>query len=301
MTNLQELFKLVQKQNQSMHKITALSPWTNLVDSIYQKKIENNNFTFTSLTSSMPKITNHNQLIFDKLNSFAISQLLVSNSLTVMMKSINQSHLNQFNTLNIALQGISKGFLREIYVAKTWDDFNFAEEANEVIFNITEETICNKTVITQGDLDNFKTSIVSELSTLLSKSISEKARQLIIELITVISFILTLYSIHQTSSDKSNKELLIETKKELDKYNIEFSHMITTKLEKLNKMRISSTNVNLRCYAKKNSRIIGLVKKNQPVTVIEIRHKFLLISYIDIETGEPKSGFVLKKYFKAVK
>jgi hypothetical protein len=32
--------------------------------------------------------------------------------------------------------------------------------------------------------------------------------------------------------------------------------------------------------------------------VIEKRHKFILVSYIDMKTIEPKSGFVVKKYFE---
>jgi uncharacterized protein YgiM (DUF1202 family) len=86
-------------------------------------------------------------------------------------------------------------------------------------------------------------------------------------------------------------------KKEFDNNYKEFYDKIETILSKLQKSRIAKTNVNLRFSTKKNCKIIGLVKLGQPVTVIEIRHKYLLISYIDIETGEPKSGFVIKKYF----
>jgi len=68
-------------------------------------------------------------------------------------------------------------------------------------------------------------------------------------------------------------------------------------LSKLNKTRIARTNVNLKFADKENCKIIGIVKAGQQITVIEIRHKYLLIAYIDYETNEPKSGFVVKKYF----
>jgi hypothetical protein len=33
---------------------------------------------------------------------------------------------------------------------------------------------------------------------------------------------------------------------------------------------------------------------------MESQHKYLLIYFIDKETGEPKSGFVFKKYFERI-
>ena len=45
-------------------------------------------------------------------------------------------------------------------------------------------------------------------------------------------------------------------------------------------------------------RIIDTVKQGQQVTVVETWHKYLLIVDIDTQTQEPKSGFVLKKYFR---
>lgn len=64
-------------------------------------------------------------------------------------------------------------------------------------------------------------------------------------------------------------------------------------------MRIATTDVNLRIRPRKKSQIIGVVKKGQEVTVIEIHHKYLLVIYMDNETGDPLSGFVFKKYFNA--
>jgi hypothetical protein len=265
------------------------------------QQMPRNNFALSSLTSSLSQLALQDKLVSDKIANLATSQLAVTGSLTQIAQTIQQSHLNKFNTLNVALQGISSDFLKETAISKTWEDFGIAEEANETISNIAEETLSQTTIITQDDLEEFRTSILNELTNLLSKSNSERARNFIIELITVIGFILTFYSVHQQRADKSNSEVIIETKKELEKLNSEFSQKISFELQKLTKTRVAKTNVNLRFAAKKNSGKIGLVKKGQIVTVIEIRHKYLLISYIDFETGEPKSGFVVKKYFATKK
>ena len=260
-----------------------------------------NNFALAGLTSSLSQLAIQNKILSNKLASIATSQLAVTSNLTQIAMSVHQSHLNRFNTLNVAMQGISSGFLKEIVNARTWEDFDVAEEANEAIANISEETLKQISVITQKELEEFRTSVFNELTNLLSKSKTEKARQFLIDLMTIIGFLLTLYSVQQVNNDKTNKDVIIETKREFEKISNEFYRNISDSLEKLNKTRIAKTNVNLRYSTNKNSGKIGLVKKGQVVTVIEIRHKFLLISYLDFETGEPKSGFVMKKYFDLTK
>ncbi len=296
---ISEIARDMALQTEKYSKTSMLG--SNLATQIASLQMPGNNFALSSLTSSLSQLALQDKLVSDKIANLATSQLAVTGSLAQIAQTIQQSHLNKFNTLNVALQGISSDFLKETAISKTWEDFGIAEEANETISNIAEETLSQTTIITQDDLEEFRTSILNELTNLLSKSNSERARNFIIELITVIGFILTFYSVHQQRADKSNSEVIIETKKELEKLNSEFSQKISFELQKLTKTRIAKTNVNLKFAAKKNSGKIGLVKKGQIVTVIEIRHKYLLISYIDFETGEPKSGFVVKKYFATKK
>lgn len=316
---LQNLADAIKRHNQTNLALSGLSGITDIARSISQQmkqynkssilvgntfknqmsslQIPKSNYAFMGLASSLSEIAKTNQLLSNKLAGFATSQLMVTNSLSEIVKSINQSHLSQFNSLSIALQGISNTYIKNIAWTKNWEDFNIAEEANETISSITDEVINNQDQLTQADLDNLRTSILVGLSGLLEKTRTEKARQFIINLITVIGFLLTFYGTYQLRNDKSNSDVVIEVKKEIEKINSDLLNQIETALNKLNKTRIARTNVNLRKYPKKNGRIIGLVKSGQKVSVIEIRHKYLLISYIDKDTDEPKSGFVVKKYF----
>ncbi|QKX05358.1 SH3 domain-containing protein [Aquimarina sp. TRL1] len=286
-------------QTERLSKNTMLG--RNLAVQSASLQVPKNNFVLSGLISSLSQLKLKNKLVSDKLAGLVTSQLTVTGNLGQIAQTIQQSHLNKFNTLSVALQGVSNSFLKEVAIAKTWEDFDIVEEANETISNIAEETLNQTTTITQSDLEEFRTSILNKLTNLLSKSNSERARNFIIELITVIGFVLTLYTLHQQKTDKSNSQIIIETKKELEKLSSDFSQKISIELQKMTKTRVAKTNVNLRFAAKKNSRKIGLVKKGQIVTVIETRHKYLLISYIDFETEEPKSGFVVKKYFATKK
>ncbi|MBQ4912797.1 hypothetical protein J8L85_00010 [Maribacter sp. MMG018] len=319
LSSLQGIASAIEKQNKAQFNFSSLTGLTDIAKTISQQmkqintssinagnsiqahldatKYPKNHSALFGLTSTLAEIAKKNQLVSDSLSGFATSQLLLSNNLSAIAKTLSQSHLNSFNSLDIALQGISKTYLRNIALTRDWDDISIAEEANETIANIADGLLDNIEQITAQDLENFKNSIVSELFGLLGKTKTDKARQLIFEIIAIISFLLIFYNPFVIPTDKTNTEITKEIKLDIEKLNQDLSKKIELELNKLNKTRTARTNVNLRYADKKNSKIIGLVKSGQQVTVIEIRHKYLLISYIDMETSEPKSGFVVKKYF----
>lgn len=319
LTSLQAIAATIEKQNETHFNLSGLNGLTDVARSISQQmkpynaasmvlgnsiqtqlaaiKYPKNQSALFGLTSTLEELAKLNQLASDRLSGFATSQLILSNNLTAIAKTLSQSHLNKFNSIDIVLQGISKTYLKNIALTRNWEDIYVAEEANEKIANIATELLNNSSQVTVQDLDNLRQSIVTELFGLLGKTKTEKARQFIFELIAIISFLLIFYNPLVIPTDKTNTEVIETTKREIQKISKEFSTKIETELNKLNKTRTASTNVNLRYSEKKNSRVIGIVKIGQQVTVIEIRHKHLLISYLDIETGEPKSGFVTKKYF----
>jgi hypothetical protein len=250
------------------------------------------------LTSVLSEIGKSNQLLSNRLSSLTTNQLLLSSNLAAIAKSFDQSHLNKFNGLDIALQGISRSYLKNIALTRNWDDISVADEATETVANIADELLTTTHTITSVDLDKLKQSIITELFGLLTKTKTEKAKKFVRDFITIVSFLLIFYNPFENHADKTNTEVIEELKSQIEKINKGLSIQIEQELQKLNKTRIAKTDVNLRFSANKNSRIIGLVKRGQQVTVIEIRHKFLLITYIDKETNEPKSGFVVKKYFE---
>ncbi len=319
LTSLQAIAEMIEKQNKAQLNLSGLSGLKDIAKSISQKmkpfnatsmflgnsidkqlaaiQYPKNHSALFGLTSALADLSKSNQLASDRLSGFATSQLLLSSNLTAIAKTLSQSHLNKFNSIDIALQGISKTYLKNVALTRNWEEIFVAEEANETIANIANELLNISQQVTVQDLDNLRQSIVTELFVLLYKTKTDKARQFIFELISIISFLLIFYNPFVITTDKTNSEVIEATKKEIQKINKEFSTKIETELNKLNKTRTARTNVNLRYSKKKNSKVIGLVKIGQQVTVIEIRHKHLLVSYLDFETGEPKSGFVTKKYF----
>lgn len=296
-SGLTEIAKAYSKQMKPFNLTKNLID-ENVLGKLAEIQKANMAYPLSNLASTLADLAKKNQLVSNNLSAFATSQIFSSSNLTKIAKALSHSHLSKFNSLDIALKGISNSFLKDISITHNWEDISVAEKANQAVTTVSEEILESNRPITINDLDILKKSIVNELFGLLGKTKTEKARQFVFDLIAVIGFLLTLYGTFVQSSEKSNKEVIQETKKEIEKINKEFSEKIEFELSKLNKTRTSKTKVNLYFSAHKRSKIIGTIKAGQQVTVIEVLHKYLLVSYIDKESKEPKSGFVIKKYFE---
>lgn len=260
--------------------------------------------SFIRLNESLKNISKINEPLSKQLAEIGKNQLVLSNNLAHIAKSIDISHLTKFNGISVALEGISNDYLKNITKTRDWNDLLVAENVSEVMSSTTTDFIKNDDDgITKEDLEELKESIVSELSTLLEKSTSKKAIEFIFRVIIVITFLMNLYRFKQENgiTEIETKDLLPEDIKEFEKKDIDFRKSYEKLISQLNNQRIAKTDVHLRYSNKIRTNIIGIVKKGQIVSVIEIRHKYLLISYIDNVTGEPKSGFVVKKYFEKIK
>lgn len=297
LSGLSSISHLAKSFSQQLKPSMAETLLRNDFTSSIKPLISANNFALNSLSTSLSAIAKENLLISQKISNYASSQLILSNNLSKIALMFDNSHLKQFNSLQIAIQGISKTYLKSIEISKSWDDIEIANNVNNKISDETQKVI--ETVnFTLEDLENLKISIIQQLTAMLSKTKNEKAKIFIFDLITIICFLITIYTTHQQETSKTSQEVIDEIKEELQKTNATLPNRIAFELAKLNKSRVAKTNVNLRFSTKKKCKIIGLVKQGQQITVIEIQHKFLLISYLDKDTGEPKSGFVVKKYFE---
>jgi len=172
---------------------------------------------------------------------------------------------------------------------KEFDEFvkcskNFAEFTNQ----IAEEP----ERITQEDFNNFK----YEMKVIYEKSNSNS------KVFSIYwGFIFLLLGIIYDITQK-NKEFTSEQKEFLASGLSEIKQELTNEIRKDKAKdsieRTARTNVNLRSKNSTKSKIVGLVKKDQKVFVLDRIHKWIIIAYIDSETNEPKTGFAFKKYFE---
>jgi len=144
--------------------------------------------------------------------------------------------------------------------------------------------------------DTFRETLLTELTKLLTRTTCRRVRVFLMELIGITSAILTIYSAFTVPGKEDIADIVrTELRSTLEIREQEIGQIAGRYLAKIRTARIDAP---LRYAAMKNARIIDTVKQGQQVTVVETWHKYLLIVYIDTQTQEPKSGFVLKKYFR---
>lgn len=266
-----------------------------LAANAWATKLEKPQSSLFGLAASLTKISQANKLWADKIANIATSQLYLTSSLQTAL-NIHSQQKAAFDSLNMAIAGVSGAFLKQIAITKTWEDISFVEETNTIIADAINVT-CEEEYISSAneDIENFKESVISGLSKLLHKTKTERAKEYILELMTLISFLFGCYSL-QTAPSKEDIQMIIRQELVANK-DVLVGEIETAVSKYFSRMRTARIRTNLQYSAKKNAKITGVVQPGQEVTVIEIRHKYLLISFIDKDTGEPKSGFVLKKYF----
>lgn len=292
----------ISRTNDLMKAVTAPIPTFNssaiLAANLWTTEFSKVQSPLLGLTASLTKIFQSNKLWADKLSNIETSQLRLTLSLQTAF-NIHSQHKIAFGHLNIAIPYISLDFLKQIAITKTWEDIDSVEEANKIISDAINAT-CEEEYVRSisDDSEKIKEFIISKLSKLLHNTKTQRAKDYILELINAISIILSIYSFITTPTQNDIRQIV---KQEVTANN----NVRTDEIERpvsryFSKMRIARRNVKLLYADKKNAKVIGIVKRGQGVTIIEIRHKYLWISFIDEETGEPKSGFVLKKGFISI-
>lgn len=266
-----------------------------LAANTWATKFANVQSPLLGLSASLTKISQTNKLWADKIANITTSQLCLTSSLQTALNIYSQ-HKTAFDSLNMAIFSVSGAFLKQIAITKTWEDMSFVEETNTIITDAINVRCEEKYISSVNeDIENFKESIISGLSKLLCKTKTQRAKEYILELMTLISFLLGCYSL-QTAPSKEDIQMIIRQELVANK-DVLVGEIETAVSKYFSRMRTARIRMNLQYSAKKNAKLTGVVQPEQEVTVIEIRHKYLLISFIDKDTGEPKSGFVLKKYF----
>lgn len=241
-----------------------------------------------------PRFDFASPLAIDKFNSLLDAQVQLSSTLS-RLSALVESPTRNLRYLNSALQDHSYRFARELSHTNTWEDADIVSEASEAITAVVEQT---SEQVSQINIDALSESIINGLRPLLGKSKSERARRFINELIGIVGLLLAVYALFVSEGDISNRETVEETASQNWRTVSGVDSVVRAHFDSLDNKRICVTTVRLRYSASDSSKVIGMVKEGQQVVVLEIAHKWLLISYIDQASKRPMSGYAYKKYFK---
>jgi hypothetical protein len=230
------------------------------------------------------------------------SQLGISQSLARLGIGLPSKLLETYAPLSILFGQSTNSFLKRLNDNADWES---DETSQEDIAILTEafETVSKKTpdIDFEDDRDVLRkelNAIKDDLSKLVSRSKRKSVYDVIFKLMNILSFVIAVYSLFNDNADPIERLESPVVSPFPPKDSMEVSLLLASRVSGKNEVRIAVTNVNLRRAPRKRSEKIGLVQTEQAVWVIERYHKWILICFVDQESGEPKSGYAFKKYFE---
>lgn len=219
------------------------------------------------------------------------------------MKAVAQAlkiHLptvTEINNLHFAVSEISKQIALVAVKSQDWTILNDFEEVTEQTLEFTEN-------LTEGLDEEQQIKFQVLLTTVLS--FLSKHKTLGVSALLIVDIFLRFAGIHQYYDFMKDKPAFAE-KSQINKVNIKqdsiihFIQEINKQIKKKNEYRI--TNRICQVKLKPNTKTITIAKLpvNFQVIVLQINHKWLLISYTDASDNLPQTGWVMKKYLKCAK
>lgn len=226
-----------------------------------------------------------------------LGQLGLHSSLLALAAQYKRQTHNPFSALEVAFHGLTDRTFKQLTVDQTSEE---VEEVNEVVDSIgviaAEHAKLDRPV-TLDDLENLKADWLAGLVQMLSRSKTAHAVEFIMALMHFIGFALQVHATYMAHSDLTNREALEQTKLYVDSLVQGVLNAPMSARDFQWNTRIANHNVNLRPAMSTGSEVLDVIKKGELVVVIAVKKKWLYVSYIDGDTGEPRSGYAQKKYF----
>jgi len=293
-TIIESVIKGIDARNKSFANATDLANALSAQTKTIQNAIKGISFSFQDLAKNQ-------QLLSGKLLLACNSQLALSSSINALTKAIQPNIYKNFNALSVTMEAFTKSYLDLTIKSKEWENLDIFQQTTDKIKIAADELVTQDKTITIEDLNNFKTEIIEELSSTIRKTNNVKIIDLILKIITIITFVLQLQSINFSRKDITNKEVLEFTENDFTILKADIKDLVKQEFKELQVTRVAISDVNLRKSPNIKSKSLGILRKGQEIFLLEIRTKWLFITYIDKETNETKSGYVYEIYFKPTK
>lgn len=201
----------------------------------------------------------------------------------------NQAAFNQINSWQFAISGIS-GQLAAIAAShKKWDLIDDFEEITEEAVSLNER-IFDENGVTKEGLNELK-AFFQRIEIKVDK-IDADANSLFWKLLTLLSFILAVMGEARNWLPKPE----YATKQEVETVIKEQFGIYEKKLKEDKEFRITSRI----CKVMSKPRLKSLVVEKLPidfeVTVLQVNHKWVYVTYFSPVDNLPQTGWIMKKY-----
>jgi len=263
----------------------------------FQKQMLEQKAMWNGIAGSLNHLVAAKSISEDLAQRTLVGQLGLHSSLMTLAAQYKLQTHNPFSALEVAINGITDRTFKQLTVDQTSEEVEEVNEVVESIGVIAAEHAKLDRPVTLEDLENLKADWLAALVQMLGRSKTAQATEIIMALMQIIGFMLQVYATSEVRNDITNRGVLEQTKLYVDSLVQGVVNAPVRERDFRWNTRTANHDVNLRPVMSTGSEILDMIKKGEQVVVIAVKKKWLYISYIDCDTGEPRSGYALKKYF----
>jgi hypothetical protein len=201
----------------------------------------------------------------------------------------NQAAFNQINSWQFAITGISGQLAAIAASQRKWDLIDDFEEITEEAVSLNER-IFDENGVTKEGLKELK-AFFQRIEIKVDK-IDADANVLFWKLLAILSFILALMGEARNWLPKPE----YATKQEVETVIKEQFGIYEKKLKEDKEFRITSRVCRVMSKPRLKSLIIEKLPVGFEVTVLQVNHKWIYVSYFSPSDNLPQTGWIMKKY-----
>lgn len=202
---------------------------------------------------------------------------------------IQSPALAQINNLNFALSGISGQIATIAAQQRNWSIINDFEEVTEQAIEFSE-SLTEK--VTEEQKRQFQI-----LLTLVSTFVKKYGVQglLIIDIILRFAGLHQYYDFLQQKPELATKQEVNQIAIKQDSI-IQFIGAVNEQLKIAKEYRITNRECVVKLKPNTKTLIVSKLPKDFELVVLQINHKWVLVSYFDPKDNLPQTGWIMKKY-----
>lgn len=294
---ISQLSEMMKAQEQITKSLSGVSMITELAKSMQQhrKMFES---SAQSVFEAMTKDLNlQEKFVIPQTTLDAISSInrqheqiigAIRRAITEALK-IQSLVLAQINNLSFALSSISGQIAAIAAKQRNWDLIDDFEEITEEAVSLNER-ILDKNGVTKEELNELK-SFFQRIEIKVDK-IDADANSLFWKLLTLLGFILAVMGEARNWLPKPE----YATKQEIETVIKEQFVIYEKRLKEAKEYRITNRECEVKLKPKTKTLTVSKLPKDIELFVLQVNHKWVLVSYFDPKDNLPQTGWIMKKY-----
>ncbi|MCQ6959944.1 hypothetical protein [Mucilaginibacter aquariorum] len=205
---------------------------------------------------------------------------------------LTRSHIAaaQISNLHIALNGISSSIARSAATQQDWDLIDEFEDINQIAIELTDNSNSDQALTEEESIAIGM--LIERISAFVNRN--KKFAKYSWSFIQIIIAIMALHQYADFLKPKPH----YATNTDIARFEHKITKDILDRLKAQKEFRITNHLCVVKLKPKHQSISLAILPKNCDVVVLQFKHKWVYVSFVDATDNSPQTGWVLKKYLR---